>query len=168
MGEPNMAIVNKTYTTPTPLDQLQPKQLAKDLREAVAEAMPRLKSIAEEDAEELGADGKWSSKQIIGHLIDSAANNHQRFVRLQLEPTISLPGYEQDGWVRVQQYNQRNWADLLLLLEAMNLHLAHVIEHSDHSTYTHEWHSYAGTVTLGFIIEDYIAHLRHHLRQILG
>jgi hypothetical protein len=163
-----MAIENPGYTKATPLEKLHPHALAEDLLAAVAGALPRLWAISDEAASAPRAGGKWSAKQILGHLIDSAANNHQRFVRLQLEESIALPGYEQDGWVSVQHYNQRSWVDLLTLWQTLNLHLAHVVLHSDAHKYGRVWHSYAGPVTLGFIIEDYTAHLRHHMKQILG
>jgi hypothetical protein len=50
------------------------------------------------------APDRWSKKEILGHLIDSAANNHQRFVRAQGTPRLEFPGYEQEFWVATQAY----------------------------------------------------------------
>jgi hypothetical protein len=65
------------------------------------QAAPKLSGIGEEEAARRPAAGRWSKKEILGHLIDSACNNHQRFVRTQLSPGLEFPGYEQDSWVRV-------------------------------------------------------------------
>jgi hypothetical protein len=111
--------------------------------------------------------GKWSHKEILGHLIDSAANNHQRFVRLQLGASIDLPGYEQDGWVRVQGYQDRPWLEIVDLWQTYNLHLVSLIRHVPPAALRHLWHMPSGkSVDLEFIMRDYVVHLRHHLKQI--
>src|SRR5512137_262158 len=74
------------------------------------------------------APDKWSLKEIVGHLIDSASNNHQRFVRLQEESSLSLSGYNQENWVRIQRYNSMSWDDLVSLWYRMNTLLLHIIE----------------------------------------
>ena len=79
------------------------------LASVVAHALPLLSAISEDAASKKPAPNKWSKKEILGHLIDSAANNHQRFMRLQLQTEISLPGYDQDDWVRLNHYQQRTW-----------------------------------------------------------
>ena len=82
------------------------------LSSVVSSAVPRLSAITEDAAARKPAPNKWSTKEILGHLVDSAANNHQRFVRLQLEPEIRLPGYEQDGWVRVSRWQHTPWTEI--------------------------------------------------------
>ena len=69
----------------------------------------------------------WSIKEIIGHLIDSAAHNHQRFVRAELQADLVFPGYDQDDWVRAQAYHSAPWGPLLTLWQSYNLHLARVM-----------------------------------------
>ena len=94
------------------------------LSSVVSSAVPRLSAITEDAAARKPAPNKWSTKEILGHLVDSAANNHQRFVRLQLEPEIRLPGYEQDGWVRVSRWQHTPWTEIIALWTAYNRHLA--------------------------------------------
>ena len=136
------------------------------LSSVVTNALPRLQAISDSAASQKPAPDKWSKKEILGHLIDSAANNHQRFVRLQLQPELTLPGYDQDNWVRLNQYQQTPWSDLVTLWSAYNRHLATVIASLDDEALGHVWHSSDGDVTLEFIATDYVRHLQHHLKQI--
>ena len=127
----------------------------------------RLLALSDEASDGRASPGKWSKKEILGHLIDSAANNHQRFVRLQLEDQLVFPGYRQNDWVSSQRYGDRSWRDLVELWLAYNRHLAHVIRHADTRAGSHVWKGPAGDVDLRFLIADYVRHLRHHLEQIL-
>ena len=136
------------------------------LLSVVTLAVPRLAAFSEDTAGRKPAPGKWSKKEILGHLIDSAANNHQRFVRLQLDGEVSLPGYEQDAWVRVGRYQQAPWAEIVALWAAYNRHLATIVETLDPAALGHVWHAAGGDVTLEFLVGDYVEHMKHHLRQI--
>jgi hypothetical protein len=140
---------------------------ATELERILDDARPRLLALDEKAVETRSVEAKWSRKEILGHLIDSAANNHQRFVRLQIEPTLSLPSYRQPDWVRVQHYQERRWSELVELWIAYNRHLAHVMRHADPQAAGHRWRSPEGDLTLAFLMTDYLKHLRHHLAQIL-
>lgn len=142
-------------------------EIGRSLEAVVDEAEPRLRAIPEDRASKARAAGKWSDKEILGHLIDSAANNHQRFVRAQIEALVQLPGYEQDEWVAHQQYGERPWEDLVDLWCAWNRHLAHVLTKVPESR--REVPCEIGgsdAVTLSFIALDYVGNVEHHLRQI--
>jgi hypothetical protein len=111
--------------------------------------------------------GKWCPKEVIGHLLDSAANNHQRFVRAQLVPELVLPGYEQDRWVSLQGYAAARWGDLLDLWRLYNLRLAEVIRRIPPEKLATPCRIGGGSpVTLGFIVGDYTRHLEHHMAQV--
>jgi hypothetical protein len=143
-------------------------RVARDLLATVDAELPKLGAIGEDRAGEPIAAGKWSRKQVIGHLIDSAVNNQQRFVRAQLGDSLSFPGYAQEEWVAAQAYQRRSWAELLTLWTALNRHLAHVVAHIDPNTLETPCIIGGGApVTLRFIAEDYVRHLRHHLAQVL-
>jgi hypothetical protein len=141
------------------------KDVAEDLESRLGIAKT-LRQMDDAAASRKPAPGKWSAKEIMGHLIDSAANNHQRFVRLQMQQHLELPGYDGDGWVRVERYQDRSWNDLLTLWENYNRHLAHVIRGVDPASLKHTWTSPDGIVDLEFIIRDYVVHMQHHLDQI--
>jgi hypothetical protein len=140
--------------------------VADDLLQVIDASRPALKALSDSGAAIARAAGKWSAKQVIGHLIDSAANNHQRFVRAQ-GSELELPGYVQDHWVASQHYNDRPWAELIQLWESYNRHVAHVIAHiPDERQGTRCTIGSNPPVTLEFIARDYVSHLRHHLEQI--
>ena len=115
------------------------------------------------------SEDAWSIKEIIGHLIDSASNNHQRFVRLQLLEELTFPDYGQDNihWVRIQNYQNRTWEELLGLWRHYNLQLADIIRSVEPSCLNHFWQlDAAKKVTLFDLMVDYLRHLEDHLDQI--
>jgi DinB family protein len=157
---------------------MTPTEIAQALRTVVEEARPRLARIDEAASAREPAPGKWSPREIIGHLIDSAQNNHGRFVRAQLSDDLVFAGYAQTDWVRLQRYNKREWSALVDLWAAYNIHLAHVIAHipaeiAERPRVKHNLHELAwqavpadSPATLAYFMADYIGHLEHHLRQI--
>ena len=102
-------------------------ELSEKLLSLVEAAEPRLREISETESTESILPGGWSRKQVIGHLIDSASNNHQRFVRAALQTSLDFPGYDQGGSVRVQAVQDADWQLLVALWAAYNRYLAHVI-----------------------------------------
>jgi hypothetical protein len=139
------------------------------LFEIIQKARPKLEAINEETASTKTIDGKWSIKEIIGHLIDSAANNHQRFVRLQNAAENVSIRYDQEFWVNVQAYQSEKWVDLVDLWYYYNRHLSHVMANLNQAMLDNKCDmGYPEQKTLGFVVEDYIRHLKHHLKQILS
>jgi hypothetical protein len=142
-------------------------ELSDKLGRVVRSAEAILLQVPEAESSKPVLSGGWSRKQVLGHLIDSASNNHQRFVRAALQPSLDFPGYDQDGSVRVQAVEEANWDLLVSLWASYNRYLAHVIAHLPASKL--ETPCRIGTdkpVTLRFLAEDYLAHLLHHLGQI--
>jgi hypothetical protein len=97
------------------------------LRFAVRTLPSVLTGFSEAESEQRPSPGHWTKKEVLGHRIDSASNNHQRFVRGQIASGHDFPGYEQEQWVRIQGYQAARWSDLIDLWQAPNTHLLHVI-----------------------------------------
>jgi len=142
--------------------------MAARLRSEIGAAERGLRAISEEVAGIPRAAGKWSRKEVLGHLIDSASNNHQRFARAEEGATLRLPGYAQDRWVASQGYRESRWTDLVDLWSAYNRHIAHVLQRIPESFRDLPYEIGGGAaVPLSFVALDYIGHLQHHLSQIL-
>jgi hypothetical protein len=148
------------------------------LRDAIDAAYPRLSSISDVDASMPPAPGKWSPKEVIGHLIDSASNNHQRFVRANFTDDLIFLGYDQEKWVTLNHYADAPWTSLLSLWREFNLQIARVMDatpaairempRTRHNLDQLAWRAVPEDqpATLGCFMSDYVDHLEHHLRQI--
>jgi hypothetical protein len=147
-----------------------PHDLGQRLQRAVERESAELDAIAEAAASNRpGKDSGWSRKEELGHLLDSAANNHVRFVRGSLEASFAGPTYDQNGWVRLHRYREVPWATLVAFWRQYNGLLAHLISQiPEERLSTQCLIGSSQPVTLGFLIEDYILHMQHHLDHILA
>ena len=143
------------------------KETADEIRALVARFQPELKGFRDEDIRERTDPVKWSRKEILGHLIDSACNNQQKFVRMMQQPELSFPGYAQDDWVELQKWASANYEEMIDLWVAYNRHIAFLIENVESRFLEHKITiEGTGPFTLGFIMPDYVEHMKHHLKQI--
>jgi hypothetical protein len=129
---------------------------------------PLLSRIGEEDFVLKPGPQKWSKKEILGHLIDSAANNHQRFIRVQFED-MPFIRYDQNQWNQLTHYQEKNTEELIRFWTLYNQHLAHLISFiPEENLQKLSRAARPEPVTLEWLIDDYVAHLEHHLRQIVA
>lgn len=109
----------------------------------------------------------WSLKEIIGHLIDSASNNHQRFVRFQLSDHLEYPDYNRDDWLKIQKYNSMNFSDLISLFAYFNKLLENIILNIEvkclQNKWEIDWDESSSFITLEDLIIHYIDHLGGHI-----
>ena len=143
------------------------KELSQRLLFTVDAAEQKLRALSSAESADALKPGGWSRKQVLGHLIDSASNNHQRFVRAAQQPSLEFPPYDQDGNVHLQAPQEADWTLLISLWSAYNRYLAHVIARLPASKLETSCRIGDGKpVTLRFLAEDYLTHMRHHLRQM--
>ncbi|MET0212585.1 MAG: DinB family protein [Vicinamibacterales bacterium] len=156
------------------------RELASALTSIVEAAAARMLTIADDVAGKPRAAGKWSRKQIVGHLIDSAVNNQARFVRAQMQQDLVFDGYDQEAWVRVQRYEQQPWVELVRAWQVYNAQVAAIMRTAspaeiDRARSPHNLDRIGfkslppgREATLGFLMRDYVDHLQHHVAQVLG
>ena len=157
------------------------RAIADDLRRAVERALPVLRALDEAASRRAPAPGKWCPRELVGHLIDSASNNHQRFVRARFlgeRDGLVFPGYDQDAWVAAGGYREAPWHEIVELWRLFNLQLARVMEstprelaervHARHNLDQIAWRTVPASepTTLAYFADDYVGHLRHHLRSL--
>lgn len=145
--------------------------LSDELSALVGSVTGGLRELSGSDVKSPRSAGGWSEMEILGHLVDSAANNHQRFVRAQHVATLEYPSYDQEAWVASQRYADADWSNLVELWLAYNRHLAHVLsvmppEQLDTPVRV-DWYGEPTLIPLSRVADEYLVHVRHHLEQLL-
>lgn len=144
------------------------QKLADMLQDVVERETEGLEAITEEASAKAEA-GKWCAKEELGHLLDSAVNNRIRMVKAALEGGFEGPGYDQVGWVALSGYSELPWRTLVASWRLHNTMLAHLVNRVPQERLDAQCVIGANPpVTLGFVIEDYVLHMQHHLDHILG
>ena len=143
------------------------QKTAHELLSIVEFVEPKLQAIASEDITRRERPDKWSRKEVLGHLIDSACNNQQKFVRMMQQNHLDFPGYRQDDWVDLQNWADADWQQMINLWAVYNRHLAYLIANvkEDYLGNTINIEG-VGPFTLEFVMPDYVEHLKHHILQI--
>jgi hypothetical protein len=148
------------------------KEVANRLQKNINEVPAKFLSFTEEILRKERSQGKWSRKEILGHLVDSASNNHHRFVKSQFEKEpFSIVPYEQEDWVRVQKYNEVDSKYLVELWKIYNQHIHWIISNYPEEKLSIKCRSIDGRETaenVFLLIKDYVDHMDHHLEQIFG
>jgi hypothetical protein len=138
----------------------------KELIEILETVPTQLRSIPDDDFNYKPAPSKWSKKEIVGHLVDSALNNHQRIIRAQYEDT-PLVTYNQDKWVQLNDWQNYSQEKLIDLWEIINRHLLVAIKNIPNEALSRLVNVGNATYTIEYVISDYVEHLKHHLAQLI-
>jgi len=153
-------------------------QFTKAFKAAIQKHYEELTTLPVSIIHKKPALNKWSPIEILGHLIDSACNNHRRFTKAQWQDNMIFEGYQQENWVTYQDYQQADWQHLLDLWRAYNLHICRIMENTSieklqKEVQEHNLHQIAmvtvpkdQSVTLEYFMKDYIFHIEHHMKQI--
>ncbi len=137
------------------------------LRQLLDHMPARLRALPADKVTHKPAPNTRSPKEELGHLLDSAANNHQRIVRVQLQEKPAMPDYDGDAWVALHRYQERDWESLIGLWLALNRQLLAAAAAARPSA----WGCTctigdSGPLTLQFVFDDYVRHMLQHLRHI--
>jgi hypothetical protein len=142
-------------------------EIAQSFRTQLNEIHAALFAISPALADTPWRPGGWTRKEILGHLLDSAANNRQRFVRAATKGVYAGPKYAQEAWVEAHGYAEQTWDDLLLWWSAEHEILMAVVDRISEDRLTALCRvGDDEPVTLRFLVEDYVRHQEHHLAQI--
>jgi hypothetical protein len=126
----------------------------------------KLRAITDADFNHKPAPGKWSKKEIIGHLVDSAANNHHRFIRAQFEDVPKIT-YDQNNWNTASCYQDMDSNHVIDFWASYNQHIIEVVKRIPETDMQRECNNGGeNNVTLQWLIADYVSHMEHHLKQI--
>ena len=137
------------------------------LRSLLDQLPPRLTAVSPTDVDHKPSPTQWSRKEELGHLLDSAVNNHRRIVLIQLEDKPALPNYDGEKWVELNGYQHRDWHELIDLWRALNVHLLAAAEGVPDSAWSRTCTiGDSKPLTLQFVFDDYLEHMLHHLRHM--
>lgn len=146
------------------------KQVALELREIVTSYSAAFTTLPEEDFSARPLPEKWSKKEIVGHLIDSAQNNLRRFIVGQYEAAPPHIVYDQDFWVKANGYQNMQSLDVIVLWTLINFRICGVLESMPEVNYTKQCNTGKGAeqlYTLEWLAQDYVKHLKHHVNQVI-
>lgn len=142
--------------------------LSEYLQSTIDKELPNLRAISDAEASVSARNG-WTRKQEVGHLIDSATNNHARFVQIALRDGFKGESYDQNGWVALHGYSEMPWSTIVDFWYSYNGIIAKLVANIPEqrlATVCEVGNS--GPITLRFLIEDYVVHMQHHIDQALG
>ena len=157
------------------------QEVIDNIKMVINREIPILLSLSEEQVSLKRNRQNRTVKMLVGHLVDSVSNNHQRMVRLQYAPRcghsmpntemgmLVFPDYTQDNdlWIALQDYQNEDWHTLVMLLKYYNDHICHIIRSVDETKLNNYWIDYEGCrVTLDTMIREYVNHLNLHFGQI--
>ena len=137
----------------------------KEFKVSVDSFYRTMEGVSEKQASIKLSEDKWSLKEIIGHLIDSASNNHQRFLRLQSDDLLDFPPYDGEKWIRLQKYNDMNWSTIVSFWYNYNLLLLNIIKNVEDSSLANVWIKGETAIPLEKLINDYYGHIKIHVKH---
>lgn len=143
--------------------------ISSKLRAVIEQYYPLLKAVDDKEFSSKPNPEKWSKKEELGHLIDSAQNNIQRFIRVQYEEQVHIM-YHPDNWVMMNDYQHKETKDVIELWYLLNKQIISILEKIPADKYDALMcFSKDATIrhSVEFIAEDYVQHLTHHLESIV-
>jgi hypothetical protein len=148
------------------------KKVIDRLQENINLVPTKFLKYSEEELRRKPAPDKWSKKELLGHLIDSATNNHHRFIKIQFMPEpLFVEGYHQDDWVEIQKYNEIDTQHLVNFWKIYNKHILFIMQNIPEEKLSLKItpeQPFEEADTLFLLMKDYVDHMDHHLKQIFN
>lgn len=141
--------------------------ISSQIRQEVDALKAEMQKLNPEVASRKPAPDKWSKKEILGHLVDSAYNNIQRVVRSKFNKAHAFPPWDQEEWMSVQQYSQAEWQEVIDMFVLNNRQFCRAIDNLPPEAFKAECNMGDGPVTLEFVLTDYLRHMKHHSAQLV-
>ncbi len=163
----HLIAIAKPAFLPPPTKTMTAQRTASEIETTIESWRSKLLGLGLASAQTKTSPDQWSISEVVGHLVDSACNNHQRFVRAQYCDELTFPKYEQNEWVTAGNYRECNWESLVELWYHYNRQIAVVIRNIPEAKLSTPCTiSPYETCTLGFLVTDYLDHLHHHLDKL--
>jgi hypothetical protein len=146
------------------------QKIIEEIQHVVGQFRERISAIPEAEFSAKPLANKWSKKEVLGHLTDSAQNNLRRFICGQYESKPSKIIYEQDFWVRANDYQGKKSVDVIELWDLVNQQICSVLRTMPTANYgrsSDTGHESEELRTLQWLAKDYVKHMKHHLNQII-
>ncbi len=143
------------------------QNIAKELEETIEIFRNDFSGLHEQITSHRISEDKWTLKEIIGHLIDSASNNHQRFIRFQLSETLDFPDYKNSEWLRIQKHQDMKFSELLLLFYYYNKLIINIILNIDEKCLKNKWYIQWDENSTFIIFEQLLNHYVEHMKSHL-
>jgi hypothetical protein len=142
-----------------------------ELHQIVSEYAVKIADINEQEFSAKPLSHKWSKKEVLGHLIDSAQSNLRRFVCAQYESAPPKIGYDQDYWVKANGYQSLSSNNVIQLWQLINGQIESVLTNMPASSYEKTCDTGKESPqlrTLEWLAADYVKHMKHHLNQVIA
>ncbi len=139
--------------------------IASELEAIINHQLPLLRAIPGTEMALKQSPAKWSKKEIVGHIIDSAQSNIRRFIVAQYENEPKIV-YDQNKWVTIAGYQNYALDELINLWYSLNKHTCNILKDMPEEMAIRTCETGA-MHTIEWLAQDYIKHLRHHMHVVL-
>lgn len=140
--------------------------LVSALRSEIAETVATLRAVSDADSLRRYDDGKWSLREVVGHMIDTERIFAYRALRIARGDATPLPGFDQDPYIATARFDERKWGSLIDEFEAVRRSNLFLFEGLDAEAWGRRGTCSNNPITvrgLGYVIAG---HEAHHMRIV--
>ena len=125
-----------------------------------------LSSVSEESARKSYAPGKWTFKEVIGHMTDLERVMSYRMLAIARNESAPLPAMDQDQYVAAANFNKLSWEQLLAGFDTVRSNTLSLISTIDDAAWVRNGTVMNSPVSIGTIVYGIAGHELHHLKVI--